>query len=139
MGEKESDFLQGHSRNYLEMALRTDRHEVPERPDGYGKRTGDCGDTVETFLIFHYGRISNVSFRMNGCINTNACANTVAHLAEGKSLEEAWKITPEDVIQYLETLPRESYHCAELAIGAFYLALAEHNRLRRVAPYRWHK
>jgi len=63
-----------------------------------------------------------VSFRVNGCLNTNACANTVVHLAEGKSLEEAWKVTPEDVINYLETLPRNNYHCAELALGAFYLA-----------------
>jgi len=139
MEKEEFDFLKDHSSHYLEMALGTDRHEVPVRPDGYGKRTGDCGDTVEMFLIFQHGLIKDVSVRINGCINTNACANTVALLAEGRSLEEAWKITPEHVINYLETLPRESYHCAELSIGAFYLALAEYNRLNRVAPYRWHK
>lgn len=139
METKEFDLFQIHSSNYLEMAMRTDRHEAPANPDGYGKRTGDCGDTVEMFLIFRYGRIQNVSFRMNGCINTNACANTVAHLAEGKSLEEAWKITPADVINYLETLPKNHYHCAELAVGAFYLALAEYGRLNRSAPYRWRK
>jgi hypothetical protein len=50
---------------------------------------------------------------------TNACCNTVARLVEGKSVENAWGITPENVIDYLETLTPENYHCAELAVGAF--------------------
>ena len=50
------------------------------------------------------------SFDTDGCINTNACANTVSHLSEGKTIEDAWEITPEDVIEFLETLPEENYH-----------------------------
>jgi nitrogen fixation NifU-like protein len=61
----------------------------------------------------------------DGCINTNACANTVAHLVEGRSIAAAWEITPETVIAHLQTLPAESHHCAELAVGAFYRALAD--------------
>ncbi len=56
-------------------------------------------------------------------MNTRACANTVSEMAEKKNLEDAWKITMEDVISCLETLPEESFHCAELAVGALYLAL----------------
>ena len=61
----------------------------------------------------------------DGCLNTNAYANTVAHLVEGRSIEAGWEITPEDVIAHLQTLPAESYHCAELTVGAFYKALAD--------------
>jgi nitrogen fixation NifU-like protein len=68
-------------------------------------------------------------------MSTNACANTVAELTEGKSLEEAWEISAEDVIKYLETLPAENIHCAELAVGAFYLALANYKDLKR-NPYK---
>ena len=75
------------------------------------------------FLCIQNGRIQSVSFDTDGCINTNACANTVSHLAEGKTIEEAWEITPEDVSEFLETLLEENFHCAELAIGAFYTAL----------------
>jgi NifU-like protein involved in Fe-S cluster formation len=124
MENKQFYFWQDHSRNYLEMALSADRHEVPANPDGYGKRIGDCGDTVEMFLIFQNEKLRHVSIRTNGCMNTHACANTVAYLAEDKTLKEAWNITPESVIHYLETLPSENHHCAELAVGAFYLALA---------------
>ena len=76
------------------------------------------------FLCIQNGRIQSLSFDTDGCINTNACANTAAHLSEGKTIEEAWEITPAAVIEFLETLPKDNYHCAELAVGAFYLALA---------------
>jgi nitrogen fixation NifU-like protein len=132
---EEFDLWQDHSLRYLEMAFRTDRREIIERPDGYGKRTGECGDTVEMFLTVRGDRIASVSFDTDGCMSTNACANTVAELAEGKSLESAWDITTEDVIKYLETLPAENIHCAELAIGAFYLALANYKDIKR-NPYK---
>ena len=122
--QKPFDFWQDHSRNYLEMAFRHDRRERIENPDGYGKRTGDCGDTVEIFLMIEDGRIQTVAFDTNGCMNTTACANTVAELALGRPMEAAWNITPEAVAGFLETLPQDHFHCAELAVGALYLALA---------------
>ena len=92
----------------LEMAFRYDRRERLQNPDGYGKRTGESEDTVEMFLCFKNDRIQSVSFDTDGCINTNACANTVSHLSDGKTIEEAWEITPVDVIEFLETLPKEN-------------------------------
>ena len=123
MNEKKFDFWQAHSLHYLEMAFRSDRRGTIAHPDGYGKRTGVCADTVEIYLSIHNGRIQSVTYETNGCLNTNACANTVAELIEGKDVEAAWELTPEDVIEYLETLPSENTHCAELAVGALYLAL----------------
>jgi nitrogen fixation NifU-like protein len=125
------DFWRDHSLHYLEMAFRHDRRERLQNPDGYGKRTGECGDTVEIFLRIKGGLIQSVSFDTDGCINTNACANTVAHLSEGKTIAKAWEITPEAVIEFLETLPKDNHHCAELAVGAFYLALANCQECRR--------
>jgi nitrogen fixation NifU-like protein len=118
------DFWQDHSRNFLEMAFRHDRRERLDHPDGYGKRTGECGDTVEIFLLIRAGRIQTVAFDTNGCIHTIACANTVAELAAGQRVKTAWEITPEAVAAFLATLPQDQFHCAELAVGALYLALA---------------
>ena len=112
-----------YSPRYLEMATQMDKRRIIKDPNGYGKRTGECGDTVEIFLIVQKNRIHSVSFITDGCINTHACANCVAFLVEGKSIAEAFEITPEKVINFLETLPEENTHCAELAVGAFYLAL----------------
>mgnify|MGYP006275707933 FL=1 len=123
MAEQKFDFWNDHSLEFLEMALSRDHLERVDNPDGYGIRTGECGDTVEFFLAEKNGRISSVSYDADGCVNTHACANTVIKLARGRPVEKAWDITYEDVTGYLKTLPEEESHCAELAAGAFYLAL----------------
>lgn len=120
-----NDFFQNHSLNYIEMALSTDRVERISHPDGHSKKTGDCGDTVEFFLTGNKEKVESVSFMVQGCMNTVACSNTVVRFSMGKSTEEAWEITPGQVNDFLETLPPDHYHCAELAVGAFYLALAD--------------
>ena len=123
MQEKEFDFWQEHSLHFLEMAFRTDRRERIESPDGYGTHTRQCGDTVEMFVTIKEGRVETVSYDMRGCLNTNACINAVVELSEGRSVEEARGLSAEEVFNYLETLPGDSYHCAELAMEAFHLAL----------------
>lgn len=129
--KNELNFWQDHSATFLEMAFRTDRRERIKKPDGYGKKTGVCGDTVEIFITGCNGNIQNVSIYTDGCLNTNACANTVALLVEGKTIEQAWEITPEAVAAYLKTLPSDHAHCAELAVGALYLALSDFQKTNR--------
>ncbi len=120
---KPFDFWNDHSLEFLEMAMRKDYRERIDHPDGYGKRTGECGDTIEFFLMEQYGRLGTISYDIDGCLNTNACANSIVELARGKSIESAWDITEQDIVDFLKTLPENETHCAQLAIGAFYLAL----------------
>ncbi len=133
--EKEFDFFSDHSEAFLEMAFCPDYLEIPAHPDGHGKNTGDCGDTVEVFLCLSQGRIDEISFRIDGCINTRACANTIGRMVQGKLPEQAWAITPQDIIDYLQTLPESSNHCAELSCGALYRALA-HARINIREPWK---
>jgi len=133
MAKNNFDFFQDHSPRYLEMALRSDRQAKIKNPDGYGKRTGVCGDTVEFYLQVREEAIEDLSFMATGCINTTACCNAVVQLVEGRPVEEAWGITPEDVVAYLETLPADHLHCAELSVGALYLALSNYQKLNRVS------
>ena len=137
MAEKPFNFWQDHADHYLEMAFRTDRRGRLAHPDGYGRHTGECGDTIEIFLSIRTGRIESVLFELEGCLNTNACANTLARLAEGLTVAEAWEIRPEALIDHLQTLPADHFHCAQLAVGAFHRALADHNELQR-RPWKKH-
>lgn len=130
------DFWQDHSVRYLEMALKTEKRQRVESPDGYGKRTGQCGDTIEMFLTVQDGLVNEVSFDADGCMNTMACANTVIMMAEGKTVTQAWEIKVDDIVNYLETLPKHETHCAELALGALYLALSDS---RKSAQNSWKK
>jgi nitrogen fixation NifU-like protein len=77
------------------------------------------------YLNVGNGIISEVNYELEGCINTNACCNALAHLAEGKMVEQSWEITPNDIVDLLETLPADHHHCAELVVGSFYLSLAD--------------
>ena len=131
MAEETGDFWQSHSTRFLEMAFRMDRNEALTHPDGFGQKLGDCGDQVSFFLTVKNDRLERVSFTINGCLNTQASANTVAELTEGKTIAEAWEITPDTVAEYLQSLPIDHYHCAELAVGAFYLALTNYEQLKR--------
>ena len=131
MENDHSSTVQEHSERFIDMASRTNRLGILKSPDGYGKRTGDCGDTIELYLSVHASRIQKVSFQIQGCMNTNACANTLAYLVEGRSVADSWQLTPENLIDYLETLPPDHTHCAELVVGAFYHALQEYSRTRR--------
>jgi len=136
---KQFNFWRDHSLHYLEMAYRTDKIERIENCDGYGKRTGQCGDTIEFFLTVRDEIIGSASFVTDGCLNTIACANTVTHLIDKKSIGDAWEITPENVIDYLETLSSTDEHCAELAIGALYRALLNFQENKRIPWKRLYK
>jgi len=131
MEEKVFDFLRDHSERFVRMALSNNRRKTIRNPDGYGKNASDCGDTVEFFLTIRNGCIRFISYSVDGCLNTNACANTVAQMADGEPVDALSKITPDAVIAYLETLPPASAHCAELAVGALYHALANYQDMKR--------
>jgi nitrogen fixation NifU-like protein len=126
-----ADFWQDHSLTFLEMAFRTDRHERLEKADGYAKKVGDCGDVVEFFINLDGDTIDALSYEISGCLNTNACCNAVVSLVEGQSVDAAWETTPEQVAGFLESLPKDHFHCAELVVGTLYLALADAREKRR--------
>jgi len=123
--KKPFDYWQDHSETFLIMANRWDKRKTVDQPDGYGKKTGDCGDTVTVYLSIKNGVISEINYELEGCTNTNACCNALAALAGQKMVEQAWEVTPKNIIDLLETLPVDHHHCAELTIGTFYLALAD--------------
>ncbi len=119
------EFWKNHSMRFIEMAVRTDKRVVLNNADGYGMATRECGDTVEIYLVVRDGRIHSASFETNGCLYAIVCANAAVHLSLGKTLLEAMALTPEHILDYLETLPPEENHCAEQAIEVLRLAIAD--------------
>jgi len=126
---------EGYSDRFVHMASNTERYGALARPDGYGTRTGDCGDRVEFYLSARGGHVRMLTFQVSGCLNTFACANTVSYLVEGRPVSDCWELTPEKVLSFLESLPPNHHHCAELAVGAFYLTLNDYAQKQR-EPWR---
>lgn len=119
-----------HAVTFLEMAFRSDRQRRMDHPSGSGGHRGACGDSIEIFLRIDGDQVLEMTYEVSGCMNTNACANALAELAEGKTVEDAWRITPEAVAAFLQSLPPDHLHCAELVVGAFYRALASYGQQR---------
>jgi nitrogen fixation NifU-like protein len=123
-----------YSKRFIDMASRTSRLGILASPDGYGKGVSDCGDTIELYLSVRDELIETVFFQIQGCLNTNACANALSILIEGKTIADSWRIQPEDLVDYLETLPPDHSHCADLVLAAFHRALNDYSATRR-APW----
>jgi len=122
------------------MAFRTNRCEVTKKIDAYKKKIGACGDTIEMFLTIQDGHVDSVSFKTDGCMSTRACADIVSILIAGKTIHQAWEMTPGKVINYLKVLPKEFEHCAELAVGALHRASANFQEIKQ-SPWKklYHK
>jgi len=88
--------------------------EIPA-PDGFGRVTGPCGDTMEICLKVRDGRITNASFWTDGCGPSIASGSMVTEMAKRMSISEAQKISQRDVLAALGGLPEGSEHCALLA------------------------
>jgi nitrogen fixation protein NifU and related proteins len=61
---------------------------VLPNPEGYGRITGTCGDTMEIFLKFEDDRVKNATFQTNGCGSSTVCGSFAAEIAQGKSPDE---------------------------------------------------
>jgi nitrogen fixation NifU-like protein len=89
---------------------------VIENPDGYGK----VGNPIE-----------DIRFRTFGCGSAIATSSMVTDLAKGKTLEEAMKITRDDVATELEGLPPKKMHCSNLAADALHAAIEDYREKQK--------
>lgn len=83
--------------------------------DAFGSVTGPCGDNIEIWLKVQDGIIKEATFWTDGCGTTIATGSMITEMAKGKTIDEAMKITQQDVLDALGGLPEESVHCALLA------------------------
>lgn len=85
---------------------------------------GPCGDEMEFCLVINDRIIEDVKFYTNGCIATVVCGSMTAQLAFGKSVDEALGISPKEIINKLDGLPKDHCHCSILAVSTLYRAIA---------------
>jgi nitrogen fixation NifU-like protein len=102
-----------------------------DQPQGIGRVTGGCGDTMEISLRIINNRIEDIHFYTEGCGTTAAVGSMTTELVKGKSVPEAFKIDPEDVAAALDGLPEEHFHCAELAVDTLQAALRDYLAYKR--------
>jgi nitrogen fixation NifU-like protein len=78
---------------------------------------GPCGDTMQFFLKINNNKIEKANFVTDGCGASVATASQTMLLIEGKSLNFAERLKPEDIDNSLKGLPEDHKHCAVLAVN----------------------
>ena len=115
-----------YSERTLEEAYNPKNVGVLEDPDGYGRITGPCGDTMQIHLKVEAGKIVDCKFITDGCGPSTASGSVVTEMAKGKTIEEALLIQDKDVLAVLDGLPEESLHCPVLAVNTLRAAIEDY-------------
>jgi nitrogen fixation NifU-like protein len=106
-----------------------------ENPDAMAV-VGDptCGDFIRVSLKVENGRISAFKFLTQGCPGAISTSSIATELAIGKTLEDALKLTDNDVIEAADGIPARKAHCSLLAIRALHEAITQYREKETKEP-----
>jgi nitrogen fixation NifU-like protein len=100
--------------------------EIPDA-DGIGKvGNPQCGDVMWLYIKVKDGILTDIKFKTFGCGAAIATSSMITELAKGKTVEEAKKISRQDVADSLEGLPPTKMHCSNLAADALREAIKDY-------------
>jgi NifU-like protein involved in Fe-S cluster formation len=99
-----------------------------ENPDIVFVYTGPCGDTLKLYLkMNNNGVVEDSKFQHWGCPGSASSVAMITELIKGKTLEEAKKITAQDILRELGGLPESKLDCPKLAVRTLHKAIAKYN------------
>jgi nitrogen fixation NifU-like protein len=104
---------------------------VGEIPDADGVGTvGNpvCGDLMTIYIKVKDDKLEDIKFKTFGCGAAIATSSMITQMAKGKTIEEALKITRNDVANELEGLPPQKMHCSNLAADALKAAIEDYRK-----------
>ncbi len=105
-----------------------------EKPDAVGKFTGWCEDTMQIQFLLDGDVIRDARYLTDGCGATIAIGSMITKMAKSKTLDEAMKITPDDLLVALVSIPEDHEHCLSLAVTTLRKTVADAIERKKESP-----
>jgi nitrogen fixation NifU-like protein len=101
-------------------------------PSGVGEVTNPvCDDRMRLSILVHDRIITNARFKVYGCAPAIATGSMAAELIQGKTIDDALRISRDDIAEAVGGLPNPKIHCATLAVDAIWAAVSDYQRRQR--------
>ena len=90
-----------------------------------------CGDIMKIYIKVGKNKqgkeiLDDVKFETLGCAAAIAATSVLTDLAKGKTFDEAFKISKDDIVKELGDVPPIKYHCSILAEEGLKKAIEEY-------------
>jgi len=98
------------------------------KADGIGEvGSPACGDVMRMWIKVDpkSKKITDCKWRTFGCASAIAATSVLSEMAIGMTVDEAQKITPDDITSRLKGLPKVKIHCSVLGDQALRAAIAD--------------
>ncbi len=86
----------------------------------------DCGDHLKVWIKVDDNKISQISFKCQGCPAAIATSSMMTEIVKGLAIEEASKITDHLISVALGGLPEPKEHCSNLGASAIRKAIDDY-------------
>lgn len=89
-----------------------------------------CGDLLSVTMKIDKKTkiIKDIKFKTFGCVAAVACSSVTTELVKGKTIDEAKKLTKQDVVKEFGDLPAIKVHCSLLSTDAVKKAIQDYEK-----------
>ncbi|MFH1240613.1 MAG: iron-sulfur cluster assembly scaffold protein [Candidatus Diapherotrites archaeon] len=108
-----------------------------KNPDGLGKVGNPvCGDLMYVYIKVSKNKkgqeiIKDIRVKTFGCVAALATSSVLTEMAKGMTLDEAEKITKDDIAKELGGLPPIKMHCSVLSMDGLKKAIEDYRNKKK--------
>ncbi|MBU0907913.1 MAG: iron-sulfur cluster assembly scaffold protein [Nanoarchaeota archaeon] len=87
-----------------------------------------CGDAMKIYLKIKNGKIEDIKFETYGCVAAIASTDMMCELVKGKTLDEAYEMSNQEIVRGLKGMPQVKVHCSILGTRSLRAAIDEYRK-----------